>query len=81
MRTALIALIVCGVMVSAFAMTSVASAAQGGQGKSPIEKIGYTFSDGTTVKGSKNTDTGHVVLHYHDKAGHDIMNEKYYLPV
>ncbi len=76
MRTALIALIVCGVMVSAFAMTNVAAAAKGGQGKSPIEQYRWTQSDGT-YKLTKNEDTGHEV--YHVKAlGEKPDNEQGY---
>ncbi len=77
MRKALITLIVCGVMVSAFAMTSAVSAAPGGQDKSPIEKIKFDFGD-LMGHGISNTENGHIVLHISPKSpfGPENFNSK-----
>ncbi len=75
MRTALIALIVCAVMVSAFAMTSVASAAQGGQ--SSVEHRHVTqkeSANGINTVSTFNTDTLHDLYHA-NKPGVGVINE------
>ncbi len=64
MQKALIALIVSALMVSAFAMTSVASAQViiTPAGKSPVEKVKIDVGD-IALRSIHNFKTGHTVSH------------------
>ncbi len=78
MRKRALAIALCLMMVSAFAMMSVASAATATiepVGQSNIEQITIVNDNGVTLfSGTVNKDTGHVAFHVYDNEGNLIAD-------
>ncbi len=71
----MIAIVLILAMLSAFTMTSAASAKAftGQAGKSPIGKFSAELG-GIPFFGIQNHNTGHTVFHDHDKDSHFVLN-------
>ncbi len=77
MQKRILAITLCILMISAFAVTGAVSAAPktftGNAGKSPVGKFSGELGN-VPFFGIQNHKTGHTVLHDYDKANHFVSN-------